>query len=196
MIMRALLIFFVLAALVCIPSLSYSDVRVTLTNGREIVADACEEEGGQLLCTKMGGTFYIEKKDVESIREIKGGGSEPPSVEPAPMEPEKKKDETPGGNSQEKKKMSPEDQSGAMKRLEEITQKKRDLSLERVKLTKEREQLDEDLKKAPDWMSTGKFDELNKRNEQFKEKMKLFNEEAARLSEEEKRVVEELKKKD
>ena len=83
-----------------------------------------------------------------------------------------------------------------MKRLEEITQKKKELFSERVKLVKEREQLDEDLKKAPDWMPTNQYEELNKRNDQFKEKMKLFNEEAGRLNEEEKRIVEGLKKKD
>jgi hypothetical protein len=197
--MRVSLIFFIFVALACMPSLSYSDVKVTLNNGREIVADTCEEEGGQLVCTKMGGTFNIEKKDVGSIREIKSRGNEPSSVEPAsppPAEPGKKTDDTPGEDSPDKIKPSAGEQSGAMKRLEEITQKKKELSSERVKLVKEREQLDEDLKKAPDWMPTDQYEELNKRNDQFKEKMKLFNEEAGRLNEEEKRIVEGLKKKD
>jgi len=198
-IMRVSFILFIFAALVCMPSLSFSDVKVTLTNGREIIADTCEEEGGQLVCTKMGGTFNIEKKDVGSIREIKSGGNGPSSVEPAsppPAEPEKKTDDTQGGKRLDKEKPSAGEQSGVMKRLEEITQKKKELFSERVKLVKEREQLDEDLKKAPDWMPTNQYEELNKRNDQFKEKMKLFNEEAGRLNEEEKRIVEGLKKKD
>jgi hypothetical protein len=198
-IMRVLFIFFVFAALACMPSLSYSDVKVTMTNGREIIADTCEEEDGQLVCTKMGGTFNIEKKDVGSIKKIKGGENEPFSKEPAspvPAEPEKKTDDTPGASRADKGKPVAGGQAEAMKRLEEITQKKRELSSEREKLVKERERLDEDLKKAPDWMPTNQYEELSKRNEQFKEKMKLFNEEAGRLNEEEKRIVEGLKRKD
>ena len=37
--MRVSFISSTVAALVCIPSLSYSDVKGTLTNGREIIAD-------------------------------------------------------------------------------------------------------------------------------------------------------------
>jgi predicted transcriptional regulator len=196
-IMRVPLIFFIFGVLACMPSLSYSDVKVTLTNGREIIADTCETEGSQVVCTKMGGTFDIEKKDVRSVREIKSGGNESFSEEPAASgEPQKKTDEAPGGNRTDKEKPAAVGQAEGMKRLEEITQKKRELLSERDKLVKEREQLDADLKKSPDWMSTDKYEELNKRNEQFKEKMKLFNEEAGRLNEEEKQVVEGLKKKD
>lgn len=197
--MRVSFIFFVFAALACMPSLSYSDVKVTLTNGREIIADTCEEEGGQLVCTKMGGAFNIEKKDVGSIKEIKGGGDEPFSKEPASpvsTEPEKKTDDTPGVSRADKGKPAAGGQAEAMKRLEEVTQKKRELSSEREKLVKEGEQLQEDLKKAPDWMPTKQYDELNARNEQLKEKIKLFNEETGRLNEEEKQIVEGLKKKD
>jgi hypothetical protein len=54
--MRGSFIFSILA-LVCMPALSSADVKGTLTNGRETVADACEEEVGRFICTKMGGTF-------------------------------------------------------------------------------------------------------------------------------------------
>lgn len=86
---RVSLIIF-LTAFVCMPSFSCSDIKVTLANGRGIIADTCDEEGGQLVCTKMGGTVNIEKKDVVSIRQIRSGGNEPFSVEPAsppPAEP-------------------------------------------------------------------------------------------------------------
>jgi hypothetical protein len=198
-IMRASFISFIFAVLICMPSLSYSDVKVTLTNGREIVADTCEDEGGQLVCTKMGGTFNIEKKDVGSIRQIKSRGSETPSAEPAsppPTEPEKKTDDAPGDNRPDKEGLSAGAEAGAMKRLEEIMQRKRELSSGREMLLKEREQLVEDLKKAPDWMPTDKYADMNKRNDELTEKIKLFNEEAGRLNEEEKRIVEGLKKKD
>lgn len=197
--MRGSFIFSILAFLVCMPALSSADVKVTLTNGREIVADACEEEVGRFICTKMGGTFDIEKKDVANIREIRSGGYEPPPGEPAsppPTEPGKKADDAPGENRAEKEKSPAEGQSGAMKRLEDIAQRKRELSSERDKLVKERGQLEEDLKKAPDWMPTNKYEELTKRNDQLAEKIKLFNEEAVKLKEEEKQIVEGLKKKD
>lgn len=52
--MRGSFIFSILA-LVCMPALSSADVKGTLTNGRETVADACEEEVGRFICTKWGG---------------------------------------------------------------------------------------------------------------------------------------------
>lgn len=197
--MRVLSMLFIFSALVCAPSLSYSDVKVTLTNGREIIADMCEEEGGQFVCAKMGGTFNIEKKSVGSIREMKSdrnGSSTSGPSSLSPGEPGRKTDDTPNGSHLTNEKVSTGERGDAMKRLKEIAEKKKGLSSERVKLVKEREQLDEDLKKAADWMPVNQYEELNKRNEQFKQKMKLFNEEAGRLNEEEKRIVEGLKKKD
>ncbi len=189
----------ILLFLGCIPAISSADVKITLVSGREIIADSCEEEGGHLICTKMGGTFDIEKKDVASMREIKGRGDEPPPAEPPsppPAEPEKKSDGTPGESRPDKEKSPAGGESGAMKRLNDIAEKKRELSSERDKLVKEREQLEEDLKKAPDWMNTNQYEALTKRTEQLTEKIKLFNEETVRLKEEENQIVEGLKKRD
>jgi len=197
--MRGSFIFSIFAFLVCMPAFSSADVKVTLTSGREIIADACEEEGGRLICTKMGGTFDIEKKDVTNIREIKSGGYEPSPGEPAspqPAEPEKKTNGAPGENRQDKEKPAAGGESGAMKRLDDIAQKKKELYSEREKLVKEREQLEADLNKAPDWMPTKQYEELTKRNDQITEKIKLFNDEAVKLKEEENQIVEGLKKKD
>ena len=197
--MRGSFIFSIFAFLVCMPAFSSADVKVTLTSGREIIADACEEEGAQLICTKMGGTFEIEKKDVTSVRNIKSGGYESPAGEPASpesTEPGKKVDVAPGQDRQDKEKSPAGEQSGAMKRLEEIAQRKKELVSERDKLVKEREQLDEDLKKAPDWMNTNQYEGFTKRNDQITEKIKHFNEEAVKLKEEENQIVEGLKKKD
>jgi cell division protein FtsB len=196
--MRRAFILSILLFLVCMPAFSSADVKITLTSGREIIADSCEEEGGRLICTKMGGTFDIEKKDVENIREIGSRGSEPPPGEPAspqPAEPEKKTDGAPGENRQDKEKPPAGGESGTMKRLDDIAQKKKELYSERDKLVKEREQLEADLNKAPDWMPTKQYEELTKRNDQLAEKIKLFNDEAVKLKEEEKQIVEGLKKK-
>ena len=197
--MRGLFIFSILVFLVYMPAISSADVKITLTSGREIIADACEEEGGRLICTKMGGTFDIEKKDVANMREIKSGGYESPAGEPASpesTEPGKKVDGAPGQDRQDKEKSPAGEQSGAMKRLEEIAQRKKELVSERDKLVKEREQLEEDLKKAPDWMNTNQYEGFTKRNDQITEKIKHFNEEAVKLKEEENQIVEGLKKKD
>ncbi len=198
--MKGLFALAIIPVLVSLPVLAYPDVRVKMTNGREIIADTCEQEGSRLVCTKMGGTFDIDKKDVISVKEIKGMRQESlPSEKAAPSaEPEKKMDNTSADKSQGKvmEIPPPGSQSEAMKRLEEIAQRKRELSSEREKLVKEREQLDEDFKKAPDWMTTDKYEDLNKRNAQLTEKIKLFNEEAGRLNDEEKRIVESLKGKD
>jgi len=197
--MRGSFIFSILVFLVYMTAVSSADVKITLESGREIIAEACEDEGGRLICTKMGGTFDIEKKDVANIREIRSGEYEPPSDEPAsspPAEPEKKTDGAPGENPPDKEKSPAGGESGAMKRLDDIAQKKKELSSEHDKLVKEREQLEEDLKKAPDWMPTDQYEALTKRNDQLTEKIKLFNEEAVKLREEEKRIVEGLKKRD
>lgn len=191
---------FITAVLVAVPSLSYADMMVKLKNGREIVADTCEQANGRLVCTKMGGTFEIEKKDVVSIKEIKGvkEGSFPAERAVRPAEQEKKIDNVPANVSPGKavQESSPVGQSEALKRLEDIAQRKKELFSERERLVKEKEQLNEDLNKSPDWMPVKQFDELNDRNARLTEKIRLFNEEAGRLNDEEKQIVEDLKKKD
>ncbi len=195
--MRRSLILSILSFLVCMPAISSADVKITLVSGREIIADSCEEEGGHLICTKMGGTFDIEKKDVAGMREIKSRGDEPPPAEQSspPPEQEKKTDGAPG-TGPEKENSPAGGKSGAMKRLNDIAERKKELSSERDKVVKEREQLEADLNKAPDWMNTNQFEALSKRNDQLGEKIKQFNEEAVKLKEEEQQIVEGLKKKD
>ncbi len=188
--MRGAFFYFICAAMVFLPALSSAGVKVMLKNGREVIADTCEAEGDRLVCTKMGGTFDLEKKDVESMKQTSGGEEAAPAVEPAenqPAEQEKKAEGAQGADRAGK-------EAGDSKRLAEIRQKKKDLFTEREKLVKERQQFQEDLKKAPDWMSTKQYDELNKRNTEITEKIKRFNEEAERLSEEEKRITEGQKK--
>lgn len=198
--MKGFLAAIIISVLVGVPVLAYPDVIVKMRNGREIIADSCEEEGTRLVCTKMGGTFDIEKKDVVSVKGIKATHRESAPAEKAasPAEPEKKMENAPADKGPDEVMQSPYPggQSAAMKRLEDISQRKKELLSEREKIVKEREQLGEDLNKAPDWMPTNQFDELNKRNAQLGEKIKLFNEEVGRLNDEERRIAEGLKRKD
>ena len=196
--MKGAFFYFICAALVFLPSLTSAGVKVMLKNGREIIADSCQEEGDRLICFKMGGTFDIEKKDVESMKET-SGGHDASTGEPAddqPTEQQKKAEDAQGADRTGKENPPAAGQTGADKRLADIMEKKKDLAAEREKLVKERQQLQEDLKKAPDWMPTKQYEELDKRNAEITEKVKRFNEEADRLNEEENRIVGSQKKKD
>jgi hypothetical protein len=196
--MRNAFLYFIFTALVFLPSLSSAGVKVLLKNGREIIADSCEGEGERLVCVKMGGTFVIEKDEIEQMKET-GGGNDAFSGGPADdrqPEQEKEPEDVRGAEGTDKENPSVSGQTGAEKRLAEIMQKKKDLYAEREKLVKERQQFQEDLKKAPDWMPTKRYEELEKRNTEISEKIKRFNEEAARLKEEEDRLVEGRNKKD
>jgi len=62
--------------LVVFPRAAMSEVKVTLNNGREIIADSCRETGGRLVCEKMGGSFEIEKKDILDVKGSSGQRSE------------------------------------------------------------------------------------------------------------------------
>src|SRR5512135_2762062 len=129
-VMKGSFVCFILAVL-GMPSVSYADIKVTLTNGREIIADSCEWEGGRLVCTKMGGTFDIEKQDVAGVKEIKSGGYEPPSGELRPLAPaEQQKNPQSGQGDAALNKENPPTgtRSGDDKRREEFIQKKMALS--------------------------------------------------------------------
>lgn len=197
--MKGILALIIIWVLVSVPVLAYPDVSIKMTNGREIIADACEQEGDRLVCTKMGGTFEIEKKDVFSIKGIKGVREEsaPSEKFAPPAEPEKKMEKAPVDKSPDDVMQIPYPggQSAAMKRLEDIAHRKRELLSEREKLVKEREQLDEDIKKAPDWMPVNQHEELQKRNAELDEKIQKYNEEVGRLSREEKDIIDISKKK-
>jgi hypothetical protein len=174
-------------------SLSFSDVRVDLRNGRSITADDCRESGTSLLCSKMGGTFEIDKRDIVRISTVKGEGSDDNgAVTPETGSAEGGTAET--GNAEK----TSQDGSGsrrkaAAKRLEEIRQRKSELKNEREKLSREREQLQSDIKNAPDWMPVKQYDEINRKNSDIERRIKSFNEEVRGLDAEEKGIQDELK---
>ncbi len=197
--MNGLIALIIISVLVGVPVLAYPEVSIMMTNGREIIADTCEQEGDRLVCTKMGGTFDIEKKDVVSVKGIKTIHRESVPAEKAasPTEPEKTMDKAPTDKSPDEVMQipSPGGQSAAVKRLEDISQRKRELFSEREKLVKEKEQLNEDINKTPDWMPVKQYEELQERNAELDKKIKKFNEEVGELNREEKNILDESKKK-
>ena len=182
-----------ISSMLALASRSFSDVRVDLRNGRSITADDCRESGTSLLCSKMGGTFEIDKMDIVRIRTVKGGGSDDNgAVAPENGSAEGGTEET-GDAGKASEDGSGSGRKAAAKRLEEIRQRKSELKNEREKLSKEREQLQSDIRNAPDWMTVKQYNEINKRNSDIEGRIKSFNEEVRGLDEEEKGIREELK---
>ena len=146
----AVVIFTLLAVF---PLTALSEVKITLKNGRDIIADSCSDSKDRLVCEKMGGTFEIDQKDILNIKGITIERSEQVPEEKkeqeaaaggkVPVEPEadlKGTEKQPQGNVI--KDIGPED----VKRLDQITQRKLVLQQEREKLIKERQQLHDDVK--------------------------------------------------
>lgn len=174
-----------------------ADVKIILKNESSILADECREEADRLVCYKMGGSFEIEKRDVLSMKNVTvrqpRPGAEPDGVAAAAEsrdsggKADDKTGETPVAGKTEKSPASvnPPDASAQQRLL---------LQAEREALLKERQQLQDEVKKAPDWMTTKQFDELNKRNAELDARVKRFNEEAGRLSGQKKQAVPEESK--
>jgi hypothetical protein len=196
----ALIIF---TLLVVFPRAAMSETKISLKNGRSIIADTCSEANGKLVCDKMGGTFEFDKDDILNIEEITIERSALPESRTETTEPEvsdEKKEmenKTPEAIDAPKpaegvliKGLSPE----ADKRLDEIKQKKDGLRKEREKLVEEREQLREEIKNAGVMRYGEKLDALQKRINDLGEKINRFNEEANNLNEEENRIFKESEK--
>jgi len=186
------------------PLAAMSEVKITLKNGRDIIADSCSDSKDRLVCEKLGGTFEIEKKDILETRGITiehGKMNESQVPEPATSgEGRKEADKSTAGTKDSAKPgegalinaASPEQE----KRLGEITRRKLELKEEREKLSKERKQLRQDAKK----MSTlytypqEQADEINKRISDVEERINRFNEEVKKLNAEESSIIEGLNK--
>lgn len=174
------------AFLAASPGYSFGEVQINLRNEASIIADECREETDRLVCFKMGGTFEIEKKDVLSMKNISVGRSRVPDARgsDAPAEGEsgpsvkagdKAGDVQPAGKAPDA--VPPAEPS------DPLAQKRQSLQAEREGLLRERQQIQDEIKNAPDWMSEKQFNELNRRNAELDARIKRFNEEARRLSE-------------
>ncbi len=178
---------------VLLPCVAFSGVKIEMKNGRTIIADLCEEAGGVFTCSRMGGTFNIDKKDVANIWNIADGNGESlggGTAGEAALPEGAQKSQTEGkmeGVGEMIDAPSEGRVPNAGSRAADIRKRKADIAPERDKLLKEREQLQEDLNRAPDWMTTQRYEELQRRNTELDEKIKKYNEEVDRLNREDKR---------
>lgn len=175
---------------VTLPSAAFSDVRIVLKNGRSVTAESCREKAGEWLCSRGGGFFSIEKRDIAEIKEIRG---EDDYGELPVRRPEA---EGVTGDTQVEKNGGEQDVGAPRRdlenRLEEITRRKKELKEERAKLVKDRQKLKAELAKAPDWMTAKQFADLSGRVAGLNNKLKQFNEEVSRLNIEEKKITDQL----
>jgi len=183
------------------PVLSFSEVMISLKNGREIIAESCRETKGSLVCEKMGGSFEIEKKDVLDVKgiTIEHASSSLVSEETKMQEPESGGKEAvkseAGLNGDEKqpggdlvKGLKPDEEE----RLGQINMKKTEYQAERQRLINDRQQLQEDVKNTG-LISKAELDALNKRIADLETRINTFNEEVRKLNEEGRKILESSK---
>ena len=187
--------------LVVFPLAAMSEVKLTLKNGRDIIADSCRDSKDRLVCEKLGGTFEIEKKDILESRDITITHekiNESPVPEVPAGEGQKETDKSTAGTKDPAKpgegvlirEANPEQE----KRLDQIKQRKLELKAEREKLSKEREQLNQDAKTMGTIYKQEQFDEITKRNADIEARINRFNEEVEKLNSEESGIIEGLNK--
>ena len=184
------------------PDRSFSEVRISLNNGREIIADKCTDSGAKLVCEKMGGSFEVDKNDVLETKGI--------TIEHAPVSEVSEKAKGQEAEAGEKEALKPEaDTKGAEKqpgeglgkgltpeekeRLEQITSKKIEYLAERQRLINDRNQLQEDVKNVDsnnvDLNNQEKIDALNKSITELEIRLGKFNEDVRKLNEEEQNIL-------
>lgn len=197
----ALRIYFVAALLTALPMLSSAEVKVTLKNGREIIADSCREAKGKLICEKIGGSFELEKMDVLDFRRTtiryvempENSAAEPDSATEGQKEAAKAVDGAKNGANPEEGVLIRGANPDQEKRLDQIMQRKLELRSERGKLSGEREQLHQDVKEMGMIYKQEQFDGIKKRIADVEGKIGRFNEEVKGLNEEEEKIIGALK---
>ncbi|MDH4230842.1 MAG: hypothetical protein OEW04_02305 [Nitrospirota bacterium] len=199
---RIILLPLLCSVYIVFPGLSFAEVKLSLKNGREIIADRCRDSNGKLRCESTGGYFEVEKKDVRDVKSItikQKNIYENPPQEAVP-EPEGRK----GDEGKAAEERASEKQGGELlvrglnpeveKRLDEINKRKLELSEERERLSREREQLHKDVKEMGMIHTKEQFDSINRRISDVEGRIDRFNEEVKQLNEEEDRITGELKK--
>jgi hypothetical protein len=184
-----------------LPPAALSKMKVVLKNGRSIITESCRHVNSRLLCSKMGGSFYIEKQDILDIKEITverkdiSVSSEEVSGTGTDTAEEKKED------SDIKQKALSEPQKGVLvrgkdpvaeKRLDEINQRKQELMTERDRLIQETEQLNKKIIDTGEVKTEEESAVITKQINGIEEKINRFNSEVKALREEENSILEAL----
>jgi len=189
-------------SLLLLPSFAFSEVKVSLKNGREIIADRCKAVKDRLICEKMGGSFEFDQKDILDVKVItiqrdnaqENSAQEPASVTEGQEEAIKSAEESKNGAKSEEGVLIRGANPEQGKRLDQINQRKLELKGEREKLSKEREQLHQEVKETGMVYTQEKLDQITKRISDIEEKISRFNEEVKKLNAEESSIIEGLNK--
>jgi hypothetical protein len=191
----AVLVFMLM--IVLLPSLSYSDVRLTLKNGSTIVADICRDKDGKLVCEKMGGTFELDKDEILQKKEFSTRYSEPDAgaekiAEPGTSEEKPDTEESEAGETETtstgKAVLVRGKDPEAEARIEEIHGRKSELKRTRDNLIKEQEQLNEEIRNTGmEWT-----EERASRLSDLEERIGEFNDEVQSLDRQEQELIETL----
>jgi hypothetical protein len=177
--------------------LASAGMQITLKNGRTVIADSCRDVKGKLLCDFEGGTFEIDRQEIERIQDVKvlrqplrdiSDESKATAAEKAPdkekpLSPEKAEANRSGGKVVDG--LTPEQ----IKRLDEINERKAVLQPERERLIQEREQLHQDSNRWGVIRTQEQFNAIKKRIADLETKIMGFNDEVTKLNEEGKAIL-------
>ena len=175
-----------------LPVLSSAEVKILLKNGREIIADSCWNQKDKLICEKMGGTFEVEQKDIQAVKNLtiqRENMRENPAHETAPGEEGKKSGgEMPDVRVEDPKKPSALTTENNI-RLDRLNQRKRELIADRERLIQDREKLNEEFKKQGDMLTSEAFDLFQKRFKEVDARVNSFNAEVKEINTEEQAIL-------
>ncbi len=185
--------------LAAMPDCSFGDVKIFLKNEGSIIADECREESDRFVCFKMGGTFEVDKEDILSVKGIAPGQEFVPLIVRPETESAEKSEQTGKPGATQKNNATPgagnmQDPGKAADAADPVMQQRELLQKERESLLKERQQIQSDIKNAPDWMPTKQWDELNRRNVDLDARIKKFNDDAKKIQTETKNPGDDTKK--
>ena len=185
-------------AVLLLPTPSSSEVKITLKNGRTIIADYCREAGGKLLCDMSGGTFEFSRQEIESMKEVKIERRSVYTSEPdAAGNQEAEKKEEVGKQVSDIKEPVKTEEARLIKglspeqarKIDQLNEKKAAMKAERERLIRDREQLSEDVKNAGVVRNREQIDEFKKRIADLEKRIADFNEAAKNLNSEEERII-------
>jgi hypothetical protein len=177
----ALIIF---TLLVVVPPPAFAEVKISLRNGREIIADSCSDSKDRLTCHKMGGIFEIEKKDILDVRSINitpRKADEGPVPEPASgAEGQKDSGKATAGTEGPSARLgaNPEQE----RQLADITKRMLKLQQEGDRLNQEREKLNAEYKAQGAVAFPEVYDSFQKRYDDIAARINRFNEEVKKLN--------------
>jgi hypothetical protein len=177
----------IFTVLVVFPSAAISEVKVTLKNGRDIIADSCTDSEGGLTCEKGSGTFRIDKKDVLDMKTItierrRTVEEAAPVATSSDEKKDEPKDVVTGKVDEKAPAKAPVGEQE--KRLAEITAKRAAYEAEREALMKEREQLREEVKAAGILSTNGQYQYYDQKLKDMEGRIKAFNDKVNKLNEE------------